>query len=922
MAYVYREKNAAGKPNFCSCSNVPTKAFCQSDFCAELDSNGAIIYRGDPAYSTYPPLRNEGGYDNANGLGVYDNQNKSIGHRAPCNLQLEIYNSTSQYYCTDCEDLNGIYDAVHIQGYNGIDGDGSMWHWPLCNPDRIGNACGASFAYGYLGFDANDGFNPAVDSGRNVYLNIKIANQLIDYRPTGTPINRLCTNNTLPLNTYSDSLSGCATYLNYNTINDAGLAHKRILVGEMKYKNGGYYDSSVDCTSFSNLEVSEDIRVRGLCALDFKVTSLNDDDLKGFKRSVAYQWGGSVMSFGGAGYPFYDAGAGLRYNLCTDQTGYGAWNYPPSYYDLDLPTLTTEYDSYWHITRVYEKPPVLWDVTIANAEGRASGLNGEHFLFPYRADFETISVGLGTTTSYTNRTVKEFYDYDSKIATEDLYGNYNKVGCDNTCTYDNFCINKMELDIGDSNDERLNPVLSLTGSITSNGYTYTNVYIAYSGSVAQGTNKGWLNSPLTLNFGVGYYNSPATPINNIYNLENLNITINNSNLYSEVDQMNCFPVPRNPNIKGGKEPDAFLVEFTDDWLPGYMKVQKPVFYSATQYPQEARDAYPEPEVWAFSFCQESTEAGSCITNKIIDDCYSCSECTTNCENSDWSGPVGAFILTRDFDYQVSESVSPFCFENSTCNNIKDLGSDPFSTNQGYSVPTVIRYAHRNSNPVTICNWGQISLEIIRGSNLLPCGESYNMEPDINISNANRNRIRINMAIHWPQKNENEPDVTPFCQDLMFHPNADGCGPQCTPGTSAPPHEPCITDDFIDCFIHDATPCRSPCQYDGSEFVTSGERWSKRFFYTDLPLVEFENIKYVEFDDVNGHDLTYYDGNEYYTSDNVAPNYRCYFSQCQDETEWVWNSEFLSLEQIEVPLENRIYHGKWGGGTVKVTPIFY
>lgn len=928
MTYTYREKNAAGKPNPCSCINLETKSFCQNDFCAELDSNGDIIYRGDPHNGNYPPLRNNAGYQNINGSGLYDNINKSIGHRSPCNLELEIYNSESHNYCTDCEELNGVYDSIHNMNlqsyvdsagiYNSIP-RGSVWNWPLCRPDKIGNSCGASFAYGYLDFDENDNFNPVTASGRNVYLNIRIAGQLIDYPPFPNihgQINSLCTVYTLGQS--PSVISGCPlAYLgNYNY--GVELAHKRIKVGELKYKDGKYYDSNIDCTSFNQLEVNEDVHIRGLCDLDFKVTSKNEDDLLGFKKSVAYQRAtyfdhSNQLTFDNYndGYPYIDDGYhGLRYNLCDDSiNGPYAINNPPSEYDLDLPTLTTEYDPYWNITRVYEKHPHFWNVTINDAEGRASGLNAEHFLFPYEEDIETVGTPIFpfSTTAYTNRIVKKLDYYDSEIATENLYGDYNQIGCDNNCILDDICINKMKLDLN-NNDDRINFYFYLTGGTSSNG----SIYVAYSGSAPQSTNKGWLSSPLTLDFGEAYFTRSAVnyPINNIYNLENLNITVNNANTYEDVNQLACFPVPRNPNIKGGKEPDAFLVEFTDDWVPGYLPVEKPVYHSIDDLPEdfvsEMIDIFGEDffyKAFSVGYCEGPT--GDCETIKLIDSCYQCEKCITNCADQAWAGPVGSFLLTRVFDY--SFGLSNDCIPNNTCQNYG--GQD-----------NPIKYAYVNNDDKTICNWSHIKLEIQRGNNDEPCeDESFDEE-----------KIHVSMSVSWHDRNENDPDVT-YCRELAYDANHNpDCSSYCIQSDTPPEHIPC-NEDAVDCVDPQVKRCNSPCNSEGGYIrdivedasETSSSTVYKRYFYTNLDLNVFENFKYIEFDDVNGHDLTYYDGNDVFNDDIGFPDNGCPFSQCYDEGEWeMVPGTPPTLIKTPIPDNEKIFHGKWGGGTVKVTPIYY
>ena len=215
---------------------------------------------------------------------------------------------------------------------------------------------------------------------------------------------------------------------------------------------------------------------------------------------------------------------------------------------------------------------------------------------------------------------KVLNEYDSKIATVDDYGEYKKIGCNCQNNITSPCLSSFVLESTIDDDD-----ISFVFYIHGRNDVYGQFSVKYSGSANHVTQRNFIN-PLTLTF-LQAVDSAANTLGNENNIRGLTVVIENGNTYADITQTPCYLVPRNPICEGGKEPDSFLIEFTDDWMPGYMIVKRPVYVPTDIEIYECRPgigADPIP----------------------INDCYLCNTCTTDCENQDWSGPVGSFVLTK------------------------------------------------------------------------------------------------------------------------------------------------------------------------------------------------------------------------------------------------------------------------------------
>lgn len=889
MVYVYKEKNNTGIGN--CCLNNTTRAFCQSDLAAELAQDGTIIYRGAPlklrkngslaitggqfdSYNLFPPLRNEGGYDNANELGLYDNVNKSVGQRVPCNLKLEISGATNLNWCTDCEDLNGTYDSIPI--FSSLASSdwfhqGTMWFWPLCNPAKIGNTCGASHAFAYLAFDVNDGFDPTyvgdgfdgnVDTVRDVFLNIGIVTLPIDYNPVTSDA-------VLPFDFGFERI--------YSSV-DQSLIKKRVKVGEIKYKKYtvndgvyGYYDSNVNATSWTDLEITDTVYTRDYCGATFKVTSMNSDDLVGLKRSVGYQVNTSASV--GNGYGSYGK-HGLSYAKCEDGLNVKAPSHA-TYGDFTTPpNLEIDTDAEWNITRVWEKHPHFWKVTIAGATGKAEPINGEHYLFVYSNNNDV----------YTPQVIeKVLYPFDSKIKPEGSYGDSEKVACapcgqsgpEDVCLYD------MTLTLGSSDS-------TMTFDFYLSGRDY--LTWRYTGTASHSSNKGWIASPASLTYVPtgGYYEGTA-----VCNLRGLTITVENGNEWTDVNQLSCYPVPRASHCEGGKEPDAFLVEIDGSWDAGYLGVRRPVYFSTS-----LGVSYGRP----YATCFGCNVDGVCMPSyepfpeqypspvlKVIDDCWMCGNgdnnfwnynpggtglgCFTNCDNQTWEGPVGSFVLTKVKSGNAVTDGSTNCFNDDLCNN-------------GYDMAT---YSYKNGTSDTVCNWTGLTMRF--GLNTCYVGPPSS--------------IGIGMGVAWGRYNTaGNPDLT-YCAEQAFHP--DTCQVDDYYGSPGACNLLCGTYqrvDFNGCLFSSQLTCGGTNPCGGGAVIQDPSRPDRSpsiQFSAIIPHQVHENHSFIDCNDQTGFDLDV-------TNPEPTDDYAG-FTFCRDE-----------ILPLPYPA-NLPVHASFTG-TARATPIYY
>lgn len=818
MTITFRERNFYSKGSICGCTNSRTLAYCQSSLCAELSKDGEIIYRGGPNKNIsldgsltlqvqIPPLRVPGdNYDNVN--------NPSIGHRAPCNLQLEIYNSSNVTYCRDCQELDGIYDSFHFAP-GSIDTN-LIWIWPLCNPDKINNSCGASYVTGQLTFDTTDGFDPNTDTVRDIFFEIVMYSQGLFYNPTTKDIN-------------------------YQYAPTAGVMTRRMTkVGEIQWRKynpddpsaySGYYDSNVNCRNFDNLEVSDVVSDMGLCDMNFKITSRNDDDLLAIKKTVYSRQFPVTYYSAVSSAPMGPHQEGLRYNYCQGKDSVQT----PSEYGADAPTLTNETDDYWYITRVYNRIPNFWKVTISGAGSDINDLNGVHYL--HATNFDDSQITESESESFT--ATKLFNQYESHIQPEGLYGDYKKIGCNCQNKITDPCLSTISMEtIAD--DEEMNVALTISGR----NDTYGQFGVRYTGTANHVLKRNFIN-PLNLTYSNGVDPAQNT-LGNEHNLKGLTIVIENGNTYEDLTQTPCFLTPRNPICEGGKEPDAFLIEFTDEWIAGLLRATRPVFRT-TPPVAECHGPMGGPP------------------NKTITNCYVCAPpCDTNCNNQDWTGPVGSFILTKvDPDKLINGDE---CYGDLECNNaITQFGDDG------------LIYAYKNETD-SVCSWSSITLRITN-DRIMPC-----VGPG--------NYISISVFIDWAPKNDITPDVD-YCYDDVFLAGSINC-PQ---DASEIPHQEC-NNETLRC--NTILPeCSTPSCFDLG--------YGNSYFYANLPTDSitfsgFDTHYFADCSNETGYDLTWFSNHNMYQSGG------CFFppSYCGDET----------------PGTITNLHGAWGGGTVKAVPIFY
>lgn len=822
---VNKEHNIYSKFNPCGCSHLPTKSYCQSAYCAEVDSNGDVIYRGSPGRggTTSPPLRNEEGYLNEGGTGHYDtHDNKSRGHKAPCVLQLDITGVTSENYCTDCENINGTYKSLY---------SGDAWYWPLCTPENRNNACGASFVKGELVYDPNDGFNDLVGNDlefvRDVYLKLSINSQAIDYNAgnevvsNSTSYTNLCYNE----NDFSVFNSDRTPYISGCNF---GLVEKRVKVGEVKYRrdsNGpdGYYDNNVQCMSWDELEITDTVSQRALCSnFNFKVTVLPNDDLQ--TMFVNPNW--SELNTGG-----------LYYNSCNSL-------FPPTHVP-PLPTnAITESDSEWNVDRIFNIQPYFYKVSISGADGTCDALNGDHYL------------GINQ--------VKTFADYDSPPVPEETYGSYDKFEC-NHCdgnsgqisyNVQQICISSLTFSFErESFDEdEYTARLVIAGQNFTVSYTYV-IDIDSTNPIF------WFTSPLTLT----YLSHTGTLPENC-NFTTLSVIVDNANEFLDLESSTCFPIPRSSSCEGGKEPDAFLVEFLGGWEAGYMRVYRPVLWDVSE-----RGA-------PFVECYARFPDNSCDTStvlKTVGDCYLCNNyplserlgCDTNCANQTWEGPTGSFVLTKVISSNTINNGETGCYNENPCNNVSNI----------------IKYSYKNGTSDLICNWTGISLSVGKG-----------IRDDVN-------RVGAQLNVTWARQNSVESDLL-YCMEEAYH--ADACtaaGVNACARSAIPviDYDGC-KDSELDCPIHPlGCIVQDPSQPD---YCGDGCEPSKRYFYSLLDNSEIENFYFTDCHNENGFLLDYVDEftEEYYAN--------CYTNYCIDDG--------------IAPATYPNFHGHYTGSNVRITPIYY